>query len=388
MERVLITGGLGFIGSHVTQACVERGFSVRIVDNLNPQIHGPVPRLNHAFLQHPLVEVIRGDIAGPCDWQQWLEGVNCMVHLAAETGTSQSMYEIYKYTNVNLGGTAGLLNYLANKPHKVARIILGSSRSIYGEGQYLCSRCGVVYPGARSVEDLRLGRWEPPCPKCRGAIKAVATHEGAKTAPVSIYAATKLGQEDLIRIAGDALGIATVIFRFQNVYGEGQSLKNPYTGILSIFSNQLRQGVCVNIYEDGQESRDFIHVSDVARAILLAMTSSRADGLTLNVGSGIATGVAEVVPLLAKELGVEAKSAVSGEYRLGDIRHCFADLRAIRDALDFVPEVGLEQGLVRLLKWVRAQGIEADKLDAAHRELVSRGMMGGAGNAAKTASFK
>jgi len=388
MQKVLITGGLGFIGSHVTQACIEKGLSVRIVDNLSAQIHGAVPRLNHAFLQDPQVEVVRGDIAVACDWEPWIEGVDCVVHLAAETGTAQSMYEISRYTNVNLVGTAGLLNHLANKPHKVARIILGSSRSIYGEGQYLCHGCGVVYPRARSEEDMRLGRWEPPCPKCGGAIKPMATQEDAKAAPASIYAATKLGQEDLIRIAGDALGIATVIFRFQNVYGEGQSLKNPYTGILSIFSNQLRQGGCVNIYEDGRESRDFVHVSDVARAILLAMTSTRADGLTLNIGSGVATSVAEVVPLLAKGLSVEAKSTVSGQYRVGDIRHCFADTRAIRDALEFVPEVRLEQGLERLLRWVRTQAVEADKLDAANRELLSRGIMGGAGNAAKTASCK
>jgi dTDP-L-rhamnose 4-epimerase len=377
MKKVLITGGLGFIGSHVARACLENGFSVRLLDNLSAQIHGPVPRLNYSFLDDPKVEVFRGDIGSPCDWQPWLDGVNCVVHLAAETGTAQSMYEIYRYASVNLSGTAGLLHYLANKAHTVAKIVLSSSRAVYGEGSYLCGGCGVVYPGARLEENLRAGRWEPSCPECSTAIKPVATQESARTAPVSIYAATKVGQEDLVRIAGNALGIATVIYRLQNVYGEGQSLKNPYTGILSIFANQLRQGVCVNIFEDGKESRDFVHVSDVARAIILAITSTRADGLTLNIGSGIATSVAEIVPLLANGLGVRSQSIISGQYRVGDIRHCFADMRAVQETLQFVPEVSLDQGLDRFLRWVKTQAIETNRLDAAHRELRSRRIMAG-----------
>jgi dTDP-L-rhamnose 4-epimerase len=333
--------------------------------------------LNYSFLEDPKVEICRGDIGSPCDWQPWLEGVDCVVHLAAETGTAQSMYEIYRYTNVNLSGTAGLLQHLANKPHGVTKIVLGSSRSVYGEGPYLCDRCGVVYPGARSEQGLRAGRWDPPCPGCSATIKPVATQENARTAPVSIYAATKLGQEDLVRIAGNALGIAAVIYRFQNVYGDGQSLKNPYTGILSIFSNQLRQGAQVSIFEDGKETRDFVHVSDVCRAIILAVTSTRADGLTLNVGSGVATSVSEIVPLLAKGLGVTDRSTISGQYRVGDIRHSFADLGAIREALGFIPEVNLEQGLDRFLRWVKNQAIEPDRLDAAHRELLLRGIVAG-----------
>lgn len=375
MQKVLITGGLGFIGSHVAQACAGVGLSVRILDNLSAQIHGSIPRLNYAFLDDPKVEIFRGDINSPCDWQPWLEGVDCVVHLAAETGTAQSMYEIYRYSNVNVSGTAGLLQYLANKSHAVAKIVLGSSRSVYGEGPYLCASCGIVYPGTRADENLRRGQWDPICPTCNAPVKPVATSESARTAPVSIYAATKLCQEDLVRIAGNALGIATVVYRFQNVYGEGQSLKNPYTGILSIFSNQLRQGACVNIFEDGKESRDFVHVSDVTRAIILAVTSSRADSLTLNVGSGVATSVAEIVTLLANGLGVRAESIVSGQYRVGDIRHSFADVRAIRESLHFVSEVSLEQGLDRFLRWVRNQTIEIDRLDGAHRELLSRGMM-------------
>ena len=386
MQKVLVTGGLGFIGSHIAQTCVEMGISVRLLDNLSPQVHGAVPRLGLPFLEDPLVEVVRGDVVSSRDWPVWLQDIDCVVHLAAETGTAQSMYEIYRYTNVNLSGTAALLDHLANRPHKVTKIVLASSRAVYGEGAYGCGTCGIVYPGARSDENLRAGRWDPFCPRCGATVKPVPTPEDAKTTPVSIYAATKLGQEDLLRIAGNALGIATVIFRFQNVYGEGQSLKNPYTGILSIFSNQLRQGTCVNVFEDGRESRDFVHVSDVVRAIVLAMTSNGADGLTLNVGSGIATSVADIVALLADTLGVKANSALSGQYRVGDVRHCFADIGSIRRSLDFVPEVTLEQGIERFLQWVRTQPVERDRLGVAQRELASRSILGE--YAAKAASTK
>jgi dTDP-L-rhamnose 4-epimerase len=286
------------------------------------------------------------------------------------------MYEISRYTDTNVGGTASLLDYLANHKHNVAKIILASSRSVYGEGAYLCARCGLVYPAMRTEEMYHSRRWQPECPTCKGVITATATREEAKTSPASIYAATKLAQEDLVRIAGKALGIPNVIFRFQNVYGEGQSLKNPYTGILSIFSNQLRCGKTVNLYEDGQESRDFVHVSDVARAVFLGASCEGADGNTLNVGSGQATTVEQVAFMLKERFASKSETVVSGQYRLGDIRHGFADITAIRKELGFVPEISLEQGLDRFVVWVRNQPVEPDRLDTATKELVSRGLMG------------
>ena len=377
-DKILITGGLGFIGLQTARLLVEQGHQVKLLDNLSPQIHGAVPDLSSlALLRHPLVEIVRGDVREPGVWARTLVDVSCVVHLAAETGTGQSMYEISRYTETNVGGTASLLDYLANHKHNVAKVVLASSRSVYGEGAYMCERCGLVYPPARSESMFRLRQWEPLCPKCRGTISATATPESAETTPASIYAATKLAQEHLIRIASQALGIPAVIFRFQNVYGEGQSLKNPYTGILSIFSNQLRQGQTINLYEDAQESRDFVHVSDVARAVVLGLLSEEGNGCTLNVGSGFPTSVARIALLLKERLGGENQIVVSGQYRFGDIRHGYADMSTIRAKLGFVPEVSLEQGLDRFVAWVRTQQVEPDRLNTATQELLARGLMEG-----------
>jgi dTDP-L-rhamnose 4-epimerase len=378
MGRILITGGLGFIGKQVAGLLVSQKQHTLLFDNLSPQIHGAVPDLSsQQLLDNADVEVFRGDVRSAADWTEVLEDVECVIHLAAETGTAQSMYRISRYTGTNVGGTAKLLDYLANHKHKVAKIILASSRSIYGEGAYDCGRCGVVYPPMRTGESLRLARWQPKCPSCGDEIQAFATPEGARTHPASIYAATKLAQEDLVRVASNALGIPSVIFRFQNVYGEGQSLKNPYTGILSIFSNQIRAGKKVNLYEDGKESRDFVHVSDVARAVALAVGCDGADGRTVNVGSGKPATVEQIALLLGERFGSAMRPVVSGQYRLGDIRHGYADITAIRRMLGFVPEVSLEQGLTRFVEWVKQQPIEPDRLDVATRELVSRNLMPG-----------
>jgi dTDP-L-rhamnose 4-epimerase len=373
---VLITGGLGFIGMRVATLLADRGRQVRLLDNLSSQIHGVVPILaSMPLFRHANVEVVRGDVCKIREWETILADVNCVIHLAAETGTAQSMYEIFRYTETNVGGTASLLDYLANHKHNVGKMVLASSRSVYGEGAYLCCRCGLVYPPARSEAMFRARHWEPRCPTCEGTISATATPESAKTAPASIYAATKLAQEDLVRIASQVLGIPAVIFRLQNVYGEGQSLKNPYTGILSIFSNQLRLGKAINLYEDGRESRDFVHVSDVARAITLAVELDAADGCTLNVGSGSPTSVAQMAFLLRKRLGGQTEPIISGQYRLGDIRHGYADVREIETRFGFVPEISIEEGLDRLVAWLQTQPIEPDRVDMAAQELVARGMM-------------
>jgi dTDP-L-rhamnose 4-epimerase len=375
-EKILVTGGLGFIGMEVAKLLVTQKRRVVLFDNLSPQIHGAIPNLSSLpLLKKMYVEVFRGDVRDTDDWKAALVDVTCVVHLAAETGTAQSMYEISRYTETNVGGTALLLDYLANHKHSVTKIILASSRSVYGEGAYRCDRCGVVYPSMRSDEMLRNKQWQPKCPTCADPILSTATPEGAKTAPASIYAATKLAQEDLVRIAGVALGIATVIFRFQNVYGEGQSLKNPYTGILSIFSNQFRAGKTVSLYEDGQESRDFVHVSDVARAVVLAITGDGANGHTLNVGSGQPTTVERIALLLKERFGAQKQPMVSGQYRLGDIRHGYADNAAIHKQLGFTPEVSLEQGMDRFVDWVKKQPAEPDRLGVATQELISRGLM-------------
>jgi len=375
-QKVLITGGAGFIGREVARQAVQRGYRVLLFDNLSPQIHGALPDVAALEdLRRTGVEVARGDVLRPADWAAALDESEAVIHLAAETGTAQSMYEISRYTGTNVGGTAVLLNHLANQRHGVRKLILASSRSVYGEGAYHCGRCGIVYPPARSEAMFRAGQWQPACPLCQGAIAATATQETARLSPASIYAATKLAQEDLVRVGAGALGIPFVIFRFQNVYGEGQSLKNPYTGILSIFSNQLRRGKTIHLYEDGQESRDFVHVSDVARAVLAALASDRGDGHTLNVGSGRPTTVEQTADMLRERFSVADRPMITGEYRLGDIRHGYANLTRIRSLLEFAPEISLDQGLTRFVAWVKTQPVEPDRLDRATEELVKRGLM-------------
>jgi dTDP-L-rhamnose 4-epimerase len=380
-QKVLITGGLGFIGMELARTLVRRGMTVRLLDNLNPQIHGVNPRADlGAVLDKHHAEVMLGDVCQRGDWVRALRDVAAVVHLAAETGTGQSMYRIGDYTNTNVLGTALLLDVLANDRHDVRKLVLASSRSVYGEGAYHCVHCGLVYPPMRSLPSLLANEWEPLCPLCSGAIDPVATPETCATRPASVYAATKLAQEDLLRIVGNALGIPFLIFRLQNVYGEGQSLNNPYTGILSIFSNRIRQGKEIILFEDGQESRDFVHVSDVAEAMALGLESDGGDGLTMNVGSGVQVSVETIArSLMGQFRDSNVPVVVSGQYRLGDIRHNYADITAIGRLLAFVPKVSLEEGIARFVGWVKAQrmvqnGAE-DGLDRANKELIERGLM-------------
>jgi dTDP-L-rhamnose 4-epimerase len=378
-EKVLITGGLGFIGLELARTLARRGRSVRLLDNLSPQIHGPAPQPEMGTLLAEDVEVVRGDVCQRRDWVSALRDVVSVVHLAAETGTGQSMYRIGDYTSTNVLGTALLLDVLANDQHKVTKLVLASSRAVYGEGAYWCGRCGLVYPAMRGSAPLQAGQWEPLCPCCCGVVQAVPTPEIARTNPASVYAATKLAQEDLVRIAAGALGIPFLIFRLQNVYGEGQSLNNPYTGILSIFSNRIRQGKEIALFEDGQESRDFVHVSDVAEVVALGLTESGGDGLIMNVGSGVPMSVEAIARNLKRQFADNTPPLVSGQYRVGDIRHSCADISLIRQTLCFSPGVPLEEGIERFVRWVKTQPVVEDGaeggLDRANRELIERGLM-------------
>jgi dTDP-L-rhamnose 4-epimerase len=379
-EKVLITGGLGFIGLALARTLVRRGMTVRLLDNLSPQIHGAVPQPElGTLLANDRVEVMRGDVCNRRDWVRAVRDVVSVVHLAAETGTGQSMYRIGDYTSTNVLGTALLLDVLANDTHKVTKLVLASTRAVYGEGAYHCARCGLVYPATRSPGRLQARQWEPICPCCCGPIQAVPTPEIAKTSPASVYAATKLAQEDLVRIAAGALGIPFLIFRLQNVYGEGQSLNNPYTGILSIFSNRIRQRKLITLFEDGQESRDFVHVSDVAAVVALGLTGDGGDGRIMNVGSGVQVSVETIALSLKRQFADASAPVVSGQYRLGDIRHNCADISAIGQTLGFSPKVPLEEGVERFVRWVKTQPIAEDGaeggLDRANRELIERGLM-------------
>jgi dTDP-L-rhamnose 4-epimerase len=374
-KHILITGGAGFIGTNLSRKLLADGYRITVLDNLSPQIHGAYPQLDEPMLRDGRIQFIRADVRQSAVLENALKSVDAVIHLAAETGTAQSMYQIAHYNEVNTQATAQLLDILANKPHTVKKIVLASSRSIYGEGAYDCATHGTVFPGARSAAQLKNHQWDPLCPMCNGPLRAIPTPETARPSPASIYAATKYAQEDLIRIAGDSLGISTAILRFQNVYGAGQSLNNPYTGILSIFSTRIRRNMSLPIFEDGLESRDFVHVNDIVQAIQLAMENDAASGMTLNVGAGEPTSVLDIANLLVDALGGTIRPEVTGQYRLGDIRHCYADLSQIRSTLNFTPQVSLVRGIEEFAAWVSSQPLPEDGLDKANEELKKRKMM-------------
>lgn len=380
MSDILVTGGAGFIGSHLVPVLRAAGHSVRILDTLSPQIHGELPEGLGWLTADDGIEFRRGSVADRRTLRAALDGVGAVVHLASETGTGQSMYEIARYTHENVQGTAVLMDILAQEPGLgVERVLLSSSRSVYGEGAYV--REGDpdgprITPPARSAEALRARRWDPVCPATGAPLVAVPTREDDRTAPSSVYAATKLMQEDLVRIGCDSLGIGHTILRLQNVYGEGQSLKNPYTGILSIFSTRVRRGLDLPIFEDGAESRDFVHVSDVAAAFAAALARPEPANAVINVGAGAKTSVIDVASALSRAFGAEPDLRVTGEYRLGDIRHNVADTTRLATLLDCAPQVGLDAGLARFAAWVATQPLPEDRLAAANSELKARNMMG------------
>jgi dTDP-L-rhamnose 4-epimerase len=376
-RTVLITGGAGFIGSHLIRRLSRTDWTIRVLDNLSPQIHGHIPsRLE--WLSANGAELLRGSVTDPLALRQALEGVEAVVHLSAETGTAQSMYEIAHYNKVNSQGTAQLLQALENLPEKrVRRVLLASSRSIYGEGAYRCDACSTrrIFPAPRSASQLSSADWQPRCPECTSELTAIPTRETDPPSPASIYAATKLAQEDLIRIGCHSMGIDHCILRLQNVFGEGQSLQNPYTGIISIFSTRLRRGLQLPLFEDGLCTRDFVHVHDVAEAFARALEHPAQIGATINVGSGVPTTIRDVAHGLATALGVNPELVVTGQYRLGDIRHNCADLTALRATLGFSPQITVSEGLRHFVEWLKTEPVPADRLEQANRELISRKLM-------------
>jgi dTDP-L-rhamnose 4-epimerase len=379
MPLVLVTGGAGFIGSHVALALLRAGFEVRILDNLSPQIHGAVPDGAY-WLKGGDVDFVRGSVTSPADVHKALKDVDAIVHLAAETGTGQSMYEIARYSEVNIQGTATLLDaVITTKNHAVRRIVLASSRSIYGEGAYICATCSPerrVYPDARSGEALAKHQWEPTCAHCGSELTPVPTREDAPIRSASIYAATKSVQEDLIRISCSSSGIGYAILRLQNVYGERQSLNNPYTGILSIFSTRIRHGLHLPIFEDGNESRDFVHVEDVANVFATSLRTQIPLNRPINVGGGVKISVLHVAQELSRAFGVSPNCVVTGQYRAGDIRHNYADVSLLKEALGYIPKIDIQRGLQRFVAWAREQPLPEDRLERAHAELGHHKMMG------------
>jgi dTDP-L-rhamnose 4-epimerase len=360
MQNILITGGAGFIGSNLARKLVSKGYAVRVLDNLSKQIHGDNPEKSILYQSiKEKADFIHGDVRDKNVWAKALKNIDAVVHLAAETGTGQSMYEIQKYTEVNINGTAGLLDCITNQKHRVKKIIIASSRAIYGEGKYHCKNHGVVYPSARQSADMDRGDFEVKCPACNMAVSALPTDEQSKIHPTSVYGVTKQTQEELILTCCKALDIPALSLRYQNVYGPGQSLKNPYTGILSIFSTCLIHNKEVNVFEDGTESRDFIYIDDVVNATIAGMETDLCDWISVNVGTGIAASVMTVANTLKNLYESDSKINISGNYRIGDIRHNYADITLLKEKLHYHPFISFEEGIKQFIAWVKTQEIDA-----------------------------
>ena len=376
MENILISGGAGFIGSNLALKLAKLGHKVTILDNLSPQIHtGSIDNSQLYQSVKGKVVFINGDVRHREDWQKAIANNSIIVHLAAETGTGQSMYEIEKYVQVNCVGTAIMLDILANENHQVKKVVVASSRAIYGEGKYRCDVHGDIFPNERTDKDMSQGHFEPRCTECSQSLSLIATDENSKIHPSSIYGITKSNQEEMILVACKSLDISAIALRYQNVYGPGQSLSNPYTGILSIFSTRMLNNNPINIFEDGQESRDFVFIDDVVDATLLAIQDNRIQSAAMNVGSGVSTSVQTVADSLKRMYQSDVKISVSGNYRLGDIRHNKADISKIKECLGFVPKVSFEDGLKKFVEWVKKQDINSDNYDQSINEMKDKGLM-------------
>lgn len=352
-QLVLVTGGAGFIGSHLVDALLARGYQVRVYDNLDVQVHGPLrERGEWPDYLSPEAERILGDVRDREGLRKALVGVDAVFHLAALVGVGQSMVEVERFVDVNLRGTGMLLDLLTNEPHRVQRLIVPGSVAVYGEGRARCGQCGVVFPEPRSTAQLQAQQWETTCPQCGGAVTPLPSTEDDPVRPASVYALTKYGQEQMCLSVGRTLGIPTVALRYFNVYGPRQSLANPYTGVLAIFGRRLLEGQAPVIYEDGLQTRDLVHVADVVQANLLALERVREGTAVVNVSSGVPVTVRRVAADLGRALGREMPPEISGTYRPGDVRHSWADITRAREVLGYKPCVSFGKGVRDLVEWL------------------------------------
>lgn len=370
-HSILVTGGAGFVGSHLVDALIERGHRVRVYDTLTAQVHGPARRLPDYF--NPQAEFIQGDLLRTDALRQAIQDVDVIYHQAAVVGVGQSMYEVRHYVEKNTLGTANLLQLLVSETHHVRKLIVASSMSIYGEGIYRCAADGIVYPRLRTNDQLAEHAWEMNCPECGRPVEPLPTDETKPLYPTSIYAITKRDHEEMCLSIGRAYNIPTVALRYFNIYGTRQSVSNPYTGVVAIFASRLLNGNPPIVFEDGRQSRDFVHVSDIVQANLLALDNPAADYEILNVGTGTPTTVLDVATGLAAGLGVEPGVEILHRYREGDIRHCYADISRIQARLGYQPRVPFDAGIRSMIDWLRTQNA-VDGVDAATRELERRGL--------------
>ena len=371
--RVLVTGGAGFIGSHVVDRLIVDGHTVVVLDSLEPQVHGP-DRSSRPKHLHSGASLIIGDVRDAATVSRCLKDADAVVHLAAAVGLAQSMYEVERFVDVNARGTAVLLQQLAKRDTPVRKIVVASSMSLYGEGACACPEHGIFHPTFRPESQLSKKDFEIRCPRCGATSRPAPTPESAPLMPTTVYAVTKRDQEELVLTVGAAYGVAAVALRLFNVYGPRQSLSNPYTGVAAIFSSRLLTSAVPVIFEDGLQTRDFTHVHDVAEAFLRALVEPAANGRVLNVGAGRPYTLLELGQLLSREIGVEWKPHITGAFRKGDIRHCAADVALLEKTLGFRPRVAFHDGVKDLVAWVRTQQ-PTDRVDLALSELSSRGLV-------------
>tara|TARA_Y100000310_G_C20695531_1_gene825416 strand:+ start:1291 stop:2406 length:1116 start_codon:yes stop_codon:yes gene_type:complete len=371
MDKVLVTGGAGFIGSFIVDELVEKGYEVRILDNLDKQVHptGQTP----AWLNEK-AEFMKGDVRNKEDVAKAMEGIDVLFHEAAAVGVGQSMYEIDYYVDVNTRGTGNVLEYLANEEHSVKKMMVAASMSEYGEGLYKCPDCGLVEPPLREEEQMAKQEWEPKCPNCGKELKAVPTPETKNLNCNSIYALTKKDQEEMVLMIGKAYGIKAVALRYFNVFGPRQSLSNPYTGVAAIFMSRIKNNHAPIVYEDGMQTRDFISVHDIAKANVLAMESNAANGEVFNVGSGNPISIKGVGETVAKLCGSDLMPEVTNKFRKGDVRHCYADISKIKNKLGFEPSLSFEDGMSEIIEWSNTVKAE-DKFEQATSELKKKGLI-------------
>ena len=372
-SKVLITGGAGFIGSRLSRKLLAAGHEVSVLDSFSPQIHGDNQELSEDLRGH--VQLFRGDIRDAELCERALAGHEVLVHLAAETGTGQSMYQVRHYSDVNIGGTAILMELILGGKSSVQNMVVASSRAIYGEGAATCATHGLVYPLARVTTDMKDGKFEPRCPVCGNFTMMAKTSEAASFHPSSMYGLTKQVQEQMVLLYASTLGINGFALRYQNVYGPGQSLKNPYTGILAIFSNQARANQPIYIFEDGEESRDFVYIDDVVEATYRCVVAETQAPVALNVGTGVSVTVNDVVKAIVGHFGSSSKVAVNGAFREGDIRHACADVTLLQKTLAFTPTRPFTEGIREFLAWASDEPLVASSYEKSLAELQSRGLM-------------
>lgn len=376
MKNILITGGAGFIGSNLALKLIKKGYSVTVLDSLSPQIHGENP-MEESPLYRSIVDkvcFIHGNVTERSIFSEAMEGQDAVIHLAAETGTGQSMYQIQRYVDVNMGGTGILLDILANSRHTVKKVIVASSRAIYGEGRYHCAKHGMVFPNQRIEADLSAGDFSCKCPFCHSEVEVVSTTEDSMIHPTSVYGITKQSQEQLVMTVCASLGLPSVAFRYQNVYGPGQSLSNPYTGILSIFSTRILNHKDIELFEDGKESRDFVYIDDVVESTIRGLELDEANYKVINIGTAVRTDVNTVANELISHYKSKSNIHVSGNYRLGDIRHNMADCTMMNRCLQYKPEWDFKKGIAAFTAWVAQQTVKEDRYEESINEMKIKGL--------------